>query len=248
MAPASTSSGEPTIAVAGLSTRASGRTSARSSRPAKSAAVSAAVSSASSAGPATRSVPIPDVAIGTYSKIKWEASGGEDVTDGAYRTGQVIVGEVMVMGQTWDWGYTADHTAPVSDTETRPGSTRRSATGPIGRTWGVGWTEGVDSSNANSATTTTIPDFLAYSSGSTSGEATRGDAAGQLKGLLQETRGGEVPVVVLPRIPTSSTIYTDPDLFLYGRIAPELRIENVHGDEGTNTVDRVASVSVREIT
>jgi hypothetical protein len=191
---------------------------------------------------------IPDVAIGTYSKIKWEASGGEDVTDGAYRTGQVIVGEVMVMGQTWDWGYTADHTAPVNDTETRPGSTRRSATGPIGRTWGVGWTEGVDSSNANSATTTTIPDFLAYSSGSTSGEATRGDAAGQLKGLLQETRGGEVPVVVLPRIPTSSTIYTDPDLFLYGRIAPELRIENVHGDEGTNTVDRVASVSVREIT
>jgi hypothetical protein len=191
---------------------------------------------------------IPDVAIGTYSKIKWEASGGEDVTDGAYRTGQVIIGEVMVMGQTWDWGYTADHTAPVSDTETRPGSTRRSATGPIGRTWGVGWTEGVDSSNANSATTTTIPDFLAYSSGSTSGEATRGDTAGQLKGLLQETRGGEVPVVVLPRIPTSSTIYTDPDLFLYGRIAPELRIENVHGDEGTNTVDRVASVSVREIT
>lgn len=193
---------------------------------------------------------IPGAAALNYKKLKWTAPGGSVVTDTKYRTGKVLIGGVQVMGQPWDWGYTAEYSVPVTETETRPGVVRRSALGPDGRVWGVSWSEGVDQSHLRGASTTVVPDYLGLGAGMAGDvrEATRGDVPFLLAGLLAHTRGGEVPVVVLPKLPTAATSITDPTLFLYGRMQPEIRLESVQGDEGSNEVYRVPTVQIRGIT
>jgi hypothetical protein len=195
-------------------------------------------------------VVIPDVNAATYKKFKWVAAGAQVVTDSAYRTGQVLIGPVEVFGQQWDWGWSHDYSVPVADTETRPGVVRRSALGPAGCEWSIGWTEGVDQLQARLASTTVVPNHLAAGAveATSHPEATSGDVPFKLAGLLEKTRGGEVPVVVLPKLPTTAASITDPTLFLYGRMAPTVRIENIQGNEGEDEMYRVSSIPVTRIT
>ena len=192
---------------------------------------------------------IPNINTSVYKKLKYSCAstgaGGLASTGGYRRVGQVIIGRVRVVGQQWDWGWSHDYEVPIVETETRPGATRRTAVGPQARVWSMAWTEGVDLSRLRD---TAAPDFLSDNAADTTGFAARADVPFLVAGMVAELRGGEVPIVVLPKIPTTTTTITDPTLFMYGRIAPTVRVENIQGDEGSSEVYRVAAVTVTEIT
>jgi hypothetical protein len=68
------------------------------------------------------------------------------------------------------------------------------------------------------------------------------DPAGVIPGIVEtQLRSGEVPVILLPRIPTSTSTITDPTLFLYGRLATDSIGRSV--SQGTEGVDEVLSLS-----
>lgn len=191
---------------------------------------------------------VPNVNASTYKKLRWSVNmTGIETAEGYVRTGQVLIGAVQVVGQQWDWGWNIDHAVPTTETETRPGVVRRTAVGPMARELSFAWSEGVDITKIRNAGTT-VPDYLSDNAADTLGLATYQDVPYLMAGLLAETRGGEVPIVVLPEVPTSATTITDPTMFLYGRIVSGVRLENVLGSEGDDEVYRVAQVTVREIT
>jgi hypothetical protein len=75
------------------------------------------------------------------------------------------------------------------------------------------------------------------------------DPAPVLTGILEhKLRSGEVPAVVLPRIPTSSSTLTDPTLYLYGRLSSDsIAIGLAYGTEGTDEVISVTGLTVEEL-
>jgi hypothetical protein len=159
----------------------------------------------------------------------------------------VVIGYVQAAGQQHDWGSRYDYQPQADTSVSRSGVSRARKTGPVRRTWSWAWSEGVDLSQLR-LTSTTVPDWLAESSGVTEAMAHRGDVPYLLGGLLEELKSGEVPVVAIGAIPTTSgTTITDPTLLLYGRIASSIGIDNVQGDEGSDEVVRVQQVTIEEI-
>ena len=67
---------------------------------------------------------------------------------------------------------------------------------------------------------------------------------GYLEGALSS---GEVPVVLLSRLPTATGTIRDRDLFVYGRVTGSLSVGSDTGGEGTDQVLTLTGFGVTEI-
>ena len=70
---------------------------------------------------------------------------------------------------------------------------------------------------------------------------------GQLWGILDETKSGEIPVVYVAELPADGVTLTDRTLWSFGTIDGSARFEHALGDEGIDEFGRVSGVQVMEI-
>lgn len=154
---------------------------------------------------------------------------------------------VLAAGRIVPWGAEVDpgaDTYATSTTESRSayGVSRVRERGPPTRTWSLSWGGGVHRGRLRSGD----PDYLGVAGGL---PLTAGEDVGELvAGVLRETRSGQLPVVVIDRLPTSDATITDPTRMLYGRIrgAPSI---NDMGQDRASVLEwvRVEGITVEEI-
>jgi len=69
----------------------------------------------------------------------------------------------------------------------------------------------------------------------------------QLEALQRRSRSGQLPLVVLPKIPATYTTITDPSLYLFGVLEGTVQSAQVVGDEGVSEYVRIESLTVTEL-
>ncbi len=147
-------------------------------------------------------------------------------------------------GQQPSRGWAQEMTPNTSETVSRSGTIRKRQEGPPARRWSWSWPDGVKLDQIRGVV---APDFLGLSGKPPA--IVKEDVWGLLWGLLEETKGTEIPVVacnVLPTVPTGTTI-NDRTLFLLGTLDGSGRFDHVLGDEGANEFGRLPPVSIREL-
>ena len=154
--------------------------------------------------------------------------------------GTMIVGRVRLFGKQYSRGRGLTFTPAYELAETRAGTRRARALGPTRRAMEMSWDDGVDTSGLN--TPGTAPDYYGLGYSGSDGLTAIADTGRTLAGLIAQTGGAVLPVVVLPAIKqqasapgTTGLQLLDPEAHLYGRIMTEsLRVDSdasVRGQE-----------------
>ena len=175
-------------------------------------------------------------------RVVWAAS---QVTPGSvYRAGVVGVGRVVGVGADpgWDWSRSMQLSREV--TRDRTGSIRqvRQVQSPR-ETLSYSWAEGLDLYTLRSSRT---PDYVATSTGLAIGS--KEDATSLLGHVEHAMASGEVPCVVLPRLPSTTGTILDPTLWVYGILSSEsVGVSGVVGTEGTDEVIRLTGAAFERI-
>jgi hypothetical protein len=163
------------------------------------------------------------------------------VTPDDYMTvGTMIVGRVRLFGKQYSRGRGLTFTPAYELAETRAGTRRARALGPTRRAMEMSWDDGVDTSGLN--TPGTAPDYYGLGYSGSDGLTAIADTGRTLAGLIAQTGGAVLPVVVLPAIQqqasapgTTGLQLLNPEAHLYGRIVTEtLRVDSdasVRGQE-----------------
>ncbi len=160
------------------------------------------------------------------------------VPDTRYAAGIFSLGRVMAAGTDpgWDWSRNTELSREVERRADGSPSIRR--TGPPRRVLRYGWPDGLDLLDLRSLAR--APDYVATSAGLPLGAES--DVATSFVGaIVNQLRSGEVPAVVLPKIPATGVTITDPTLYLYGlATADSWDVTGLVGEEGTNEIVRAA--------
>lgn len=157
--------------------------------------------------------------------------------------GQLLIGGLVVPGLPWDWGWTEADRLNATEMTSRGGTTRRREEGPISRVWTMAWPGGAPLGKLRSG----VPDYV---SGHASPIGTRNDVPWVLRGLLRQASSGEIPIVAIRSIPstTTYTTLTDRTLWMVGRPAiGDLQWAQVTGGAGVKEYVRVEQLTVAEL-
>lgn len=169
--------------------------------------------------------------------------------EGYFEIGNIVLGHLFVAGLFPTWSTVTAYGMNSTSSESADLVIRTKEKGPPRRTLTWDWSDGADQTGIRG--TSAIPDYLTPDPSATDGIATWLDVPFKLAALLRHCKSGEIPVVACSQIPALSgataVTVTDPSLFLYGRIAGDISLEHVQGDEGVDEVYRVAAFPVVEL-
>ena len=157
----------------------------------------------------------------------------------------ILIGRLGLFGQAPSWTW-SDTTEPNVGTETDArGTLRRRQLGPNRRVWSLNWADVVDERPLRHPGVAATSDYLGTSAGPALVRLR--DIKTLLPGLLREAKGGELPIIALADIPTSSATITDPTLWLYGTIDSGVTYTNVTGKVGTDELGKVDAIRIIEL-
>jgi hypothetical protein len=162
--------------------------------------------------------------------------------EGYHEAGIIMIGAFNAFGQQYSRGYSVETSPNVTRTTSTAGTIRKTQQGDNATRFSFAWPDGVKLAQMRGGI---APDYL--------GPAGKppvvadSDVWGQLWGMLDETRGGSVPVVVVTKPPAMGQTLTDRTLFAFATIDGSARFDHVLGDEGENEFGRVAGVEAVEI-
>jgi hypothetical protein len=177
------------------------------------------------------------------------------VTPDDYMTiGTMIVGRVRLFGRQYSRGRGLTFKPAYELAETRSGARRGRALGPTRRAMEMAWDDGVDTTGLH--TPGTAPDYYGLGYAGADGLTAIADTPRTLAGIIAETDGAVLPVVLLPAIRQQSSApgttglqLLDPEAHLYGRVMTEtLRVDassSVRGDELRDPGEMVQISTVR---
>jgi hypothetical protein len=169
-------------------------------------------------------------------------AGGQDVPDSYYTIGSMVLGSVLIPGRQWSDGWSWTVRTNVEETVDSYGTRYLQERGPPRAELTVSWQ---DPQDWRSIRQDGSPDYIA-AGGSTAPEAARNDVWMRLKGMMRAAASGELAVVALADIPSSTTTITDPTLWLYGTTTSDVQANQVVGDEGDGEVYRTESITIIE--
>jgi hypothetical protein len=160
--------------------------------------------------------------------------------DDYFEIGTMIVGRVRLFGRQYSRGRGLTFTPAYELAETRSGTRRGRVLGPTRRAMEMSWDDGVDTTGLN--TPGTAPDYYTLGYTGADGLTAIADTGRTLAGIIAQTSGAVIPVVVLPAIKqqasapgTTGIQLLDPEASLYGRIVTQtLRVDSdasVRGQE-----------------
>ena len=164
------------------------------------------------------------------------------------QAGIIFAGPVAFLGQDPDWGTVFGEDPNIETSESRNGARMVQQRGQNRRRVEVSWPSGWDLTDLY----TSNPDpayIVARNSAGYDGVGVQGDAT-ILNGLLRRTAGGRYPVVYLPKMEPATgasdeSTYTG-NRCLYGRIVGGVTRQVLVGDEYTDTVQAVQTVTIEE--
>jgi hypothetical protein len=162
-----------------------------------------------------------------------------------YEAGVIYPVALRTLGAAPDWGWSHETVPNAETSRNRYGTTRTTKLGPPVTSWSFGWADGVDLSSLR-VDTSADADYLGHANGYAPGGTAAEDVPWLLRGLLELTDSGAVPVVALATLPDDSTV-TDPTLFLYGRLTGSVRSDHMVGAEGEDEAVRVAAITIEGI-
>jgi len=168
----------------------------------------------------------------------------QTTADGYFEAGTIALGAAIVPGKRWAEGFTMAVEPIVASSDSQSGTRRLEERGEPRRRLTVSWAHGskLDRLRANPATVDTLS-----AGASTPVLAGRDDVIWQLEALQRRSRSGQLPLVVLPKIPATYTTITDPSLYLFGVLEGTVQSAQVVGDEGVSEYVRIESLTVTEL-
>ena len=179
-------------------------------------------------------------------KIPSQSAGG-----GSYfELGGLVIGWVEYFAKQYSWGRVQTSTANTELTRQLDGTVTSKVYGPAYRTVKFSWTDGVDVSQVEGDTFD--PDYIKNSTeGAAEVVGTVAETPYMIEGLtslLNPDGGPSRAVVYLPSIPKSGNtiILNRKHQSLVGRVTSPAQIETIQGDELTDEVYRIASVTIEE--
>jgi hypothetical protein len=154
-----------------------------------------------------------------------------------YEAGAIILGPIVAFGHRYSWGRQVRSSPNTTLTTARDGTRTARNEGRTRRMVEFGWTDGVDQSQLErDQSASSLPDYITNTndaSGTPLAAAVDGPAL--MRGIVELTRGPELPVVYLPWIEPQSAgtnyMIVHRDHMMYGRIVSDVSIETVQGDE-----------------
>jgi hypothetical protein len=177
-----------------------------------------------------------------YWRLRIPAS--QVTPDTYYQVGIHFPGDVATYGRQSSRGWSQQMRPNVQRSRSRYGTIRKREDGPPARRWTMSWTDGTLMRESRS----TDPDYVRNATNNAPVLAMRDDVWLLLWGLIEEIRSGEVPVIALNSIPSSSELtITDRTLFLYGTLDGDVQFNQVVGDEGIDEFGRIDPLTVEEI-
>jgi len=172
----------------------------------------------------------------------------QTTADGYFEIGNIVLGSVAFLGHQYSWGRVSELASGTEVTVTRDRISRSVVRSPSRRMVELAWTDGVDMSQASGATPD--PDYIRATT-SVGGEpvASPADTPLKLDGLYAYLDGAHRPMVYLPSIQknTDTQVFNRKHQMMLCRQESPLRIETVQGNEGTDEVARVATVTLGEL-
>ena len=194
--------------------------------------------------PSRATILIP-LAGNNYSAIRILINANQGTSEGYYEIGQVVVGPVLMLADSYSWGRTITTQTGTTLQESPDRIDRASVDAPARRVIEFGWTDGVDQTN--------VGDTVATAS-ATSGAlpiAARGETIHALEGAIRASDGPRRALVYLPnvsRIAASSVAtITRREATVLVRAVSDIRRDTVVGDELTTELARLSSVVLEEI-
>ena len=174
-----------------------------------------------------------------YVRIRAAASAA--CPDSLYGAGILAVGRVIGIGADPAWSWSAERRLNLRRTRSSDGVSGARELGPIARRLSYAWPDYQDTRILREAA-----DWVATSSGLPIGTGEDSAALGE---VLSAIASGEDPVVVVPRLPTTSgTTLLDPQTFLYGRLGIDsLQVTGRYGTEGADETVTVSAIAVDEL-
>lgn len=186
----------------------------------------------------------------TTAYRKWRIRiPSQSTPDGYFRLAGLVVAGLVVPGLPWDWGWSEQLEANVTDEVSRRGTMRRKQEGPPRKNLTFSWsTSGAPLYRLRSGVNL---DYLSpHSSIEAAGAvATYKDVPWLMSGLMRDCDSGEVPLIALKVVPdvATSTSITDPTHWVYGRLDGSVQYAQVTGKTGQSEYVRVESMTVREL-
>lgn len=165
----------------------------------------------------------------------------QPVAESYYQVGVAVMGYFQPFGKQWGDGWSRRTIPNVTQTVSRYGTSRARQEGPPRRRWTMAWPDGVALANLYAEN----PNY--YSGPDLPALVAQDDVWTLAEGLLEEIKGGEVPVVAVAKIPNSAATVTDRTLFCYGRLTSEVQFNQVTGSEGVDEFGRIETITVEEI-
>lgn len=169
------------------------------------------------------------------------AAAAAVVPDSKYQAGIIAVGRVAGLGADPAWGWSSQRVTPARRVRTADGVPLVRQLGPQARIVTYSWPEYLAWQDLREGV-----DYVAEAAGVAFGS---GEDAAALTELLAPLRAGEVPVVLVPRLPTDAgdTTITERDLFVYGRANGDLTVTGKYGTEGEDEIVTAGTLTVEEI-
>ena len=161
-----------------------------------------------------------------------------------YYAGILGIGRVLGLGLTpaWGWTQTTQLERQVARALDGVPSVRRS--GPSRRRLSYSWPDGIPLEPLRLLTSS--PDWIAIASGAPIG--TWLDPAYSVAGVAELLESGQVPGVLIRRLPTSTSTITDPSQWVYGLLdVGSVTLTGIAGTEGTSEVVSVSSLQLEEL-
>ncbi len=181
-------------------------------------------------------------AVGDYSR-RFRVRIPGTVTPSAYKElGILLLGAFSPLGQQWSRGYSQQMRPNVERRDSPAGTIRKRQLGDPSLVWNQAWPDGVKMDQIRQST---APDYLGSSIGAPL--VAEQDVWTQLFGLLEEAKGGEIPVVAVSEVSDAGGMQTDRTLFNYGTWEGAPQANQVLGDEGVNEFMRIEGITVEGI-
>ncbi len=173
-------------------------------------------------------------------------TAGDDTPDGEsfYEAGAISLCRLQLLGGHSEWGKADTGTRNARDSEDSAGTIRTQERGELRRRWTLGWPNGEHwvQIRANG------PDVHFWGASSRLGNVGAEDISEMVRGLIQLTSSGQVPLIALDPTPeTDGTIITDRTLFLYGALTTGVSTTMASGLEGESEDRRIETISITEI-
>ena len=169
----------------------------------------------------------------------------QDVPDDYIQLGTLFAGTLGAFGKQWARGWSREMRPNTSRRVSRYGTIRKRQQGPPVRRWSMSWADGVFEGRIRGKTS---PDYLSQRA-TAAPLAMHDDVWTVLYGLLEETRGGEVPVIAIAAVPATgkTNSINDRTMFLYGTWDSSVQANQIQGDEGVDEFMRIDPIRISEI-